>query len=459
MNRLLIALCVIALVMAGKKNKGGKKNKPTKEFGPGAPEGSTLYNVQMFFKNYLLSSNGLGFAFIVDTGIDVAKDDFCSIKGNQGAQEEDSMILGATCKAEMVSLYKKEEQCGAVWCDAVSATKLNGSEWFKFIVEAPNTDVIFKWFEDNHLDNIFSYICRCGSPLMQSLADVCMPSIDEAQVWDMLGAVEMSGESLGLGADVELKDWILDIIQDKIEWGNVKQFVDQLVSNLCMKNADDRSPEGSQCYQYFYNSIKTGYTWWKQNAPGSYKLTVSRPAPGMIFPKECSSFNFTKIADMEAAEMTSYANKMLCNKKCEGAYKKTLMGCCSSNMVLDDLMIGSIKAMAQNAKNIYMGMQTEEYPEQMENSVLGLIRDMYSILKDPKCDAGEARYGLVGCNDVTEDMDIGERKARQEKQGKRQGKGQGQRQGKRRKGQGQRWKERRKERQERKERKEREGLN
>ena len=44
-------------------------------------------------------------------GLGVAKDDFCSITSeDQAAQQENSMILGATCKAEMVNVSTKYGQ-------------------------------------------------------------------------------------------------------------------------------------------------------------------------------------------------------------------------------------------------------------------------------------------------------------------------------------------------------------
>ena len=46
-------------------------------------------------------------------------------------------------------------------------------------------------------------------------------SIDEASVWDMIDAAGVSGDSIGLPEGTNLKDWILDLLQNKIEWDNV----------------------------------------------------------------------------------------------------------------------------------------------------------------------------------------------------------------------------------------------
>merc|ERR1719386_575658 len=126
-----------------------------------------------------------GFSRDIELAVNFASGDFCKINHKSATQQAaDSLLLGQTCKDELVALYK-ENGCSSALCNAVKWVQENGQEFVAKVVRAQNPEAFFNIIDEDLYSPIMEWSCDCAVPMMETWIS-CNVGIGEAKIWNLL---------------------------------------------------------------------------------------------------------------------------------------------------------------------------------------------------------------------------------------------------------------------------------
>jgi len=412
MKVLLVAACLLAVAFV----KSEPDFVPNFEIAPGAKKTSFLYQIQKtLIEGYAtLFPDGSRIMNTAQLGIMTARNDLCKIS-NPDFQSQGSVILGKTCKKAFVKVYNDDsgEQCSGVFCDILENIEEFLNNTMRAMIAAEFDKEFFEIIEEEILDPVMEYNCRCSGQMMDAWLG-CKHKIGEADIW--FTVMNFGGFNTS-AAYLEGEDWLefwVDVVKDRLPWDDMSLMLERTMANLCQSNQDD---EG-ECYTYFYKAFNTLYQWYLKSTGGVPAVDKRRGGgnkKAMVVPDECSTFDLSAYADMEADDISfgdirEAVVEKFCVEECEDVYQKTFLGCCTASMIQDEALETSVKNTAKGMGEIYKRLYPEN--ENAANSGMseyfGYYEDAMLMLRNPTCDDTDVEYNVTPCGGFVEGEEVGE---------------------------------------------------
>jgi len=371
---------------------------------PGARKGSFLYELQSELATIHrdIFPDGQNFNGMIQNGWTMARNDLCRINA-KAAQKQQSLIFGVACKAAFVDLYNKgDDKCGGVFCDVLNWARENSNSLLASIIEATTDEEAFRIIEDEIINPIMEYNCKCSMKMMDAWMG-CKGDIGEASIWLTLqtfGGFNTTAEYLG---ESTWKDYWVDVLVNQVPWDDISNLLERTMANLCQDNAQGEE----QCYSYFYNTAITMYQWYLTSS--GLKPSVNprdRNRARSDYDESCSSFDLSLVDEDDASfdDIKDALVDKFCFDECSGLYQDVLLGCCTASMIKDEVLEGAVKNTAEGIKDIYVNIYANEtdLAGSMIDEYFGYYDNVMGMLRDPTCDNGVS-YDVIPCDQVEAD--------------------------------------------------------
>lgn len=411
MKVLLVAACLLAVALAQEE----PEFVPNFEIAPGAKKTSFLYQIQKgLIEGYAtIFPDGVRIQNTAQLGIMTAKNDLCKIN-KPDYQSQGSVILGKTCKKAFVKVFNADEdQCSGVFCDVLEVAEVFLNDTMRAMIAAEFDKDFFKIIETEILNPVMEYNCRCSGKMMDAWMG-CKHKIGEADIWYTV--MNFGGFNTS-AAYLEGEDWLdfwVDVVKDRLPWDDMSLMLERTMANLCQTNQDD---EG-KCYTYFYKAFNTLYQWFLKSTggvPAVNKRGGNNRNNDVAVPEQCSTYDLSAYADMEAEDISfgdikEAVIEKFCVEECEDVYQDTFLGCCTASMIQDEVLETSVKNTATGMGDIYKRLYPEN--EDAANSGIseyfGYYENAMAMLRNPTCTETSVKYDVTPCGGAGGEEELGE---------------------------------------------------